>query len=122
LASEAVHRAEAIANRDIAEWILATRPNDRVALRWAVTATFYSALHAMSAHLVARGIVATRHEDRDREMASPAAGVPSDVYDAYQYLKRRSIGACYNARLFSAGEVRYLIDSPLATILAFVGI
>jgi hypothetical protein len=122
VASEGVHRAEALANRAHAEWLLSIRPNDRVALRWAATATFYSALHAISAHLVARNIMVSRHEDRARAMADPAAGIPEDVLDAYQYLQRRSVGARYYARLFSAGEVRYLVDVPLATVLTFVGL
>ncbi len=96
--------------------------DDRVALRWAATATFYSALHAISAHLVARNIIVSRHDDRADAMAQPGAGIPSDVLDAYRYLQRRSVGARYQTRLFSAGEVRYLIDVPLAAILTFVGL
>jgi hypothetical protein len=49
VADEATHRAEALANRRIAELLLATQPQDATALRWAVTATFYSALHALTA-------------------------------------------------------------------------
>lgn len=122
MASEAVHRAEALANREHAEWLLASRPDDPVALRWAATATFYSALHAISAHLVARNEDVARHEDRATAMASADAEIPDDVLDAYQYLQRRSVGARYQTRRFSVGELRYLIDDQLAKVFAFVGL
>ena len=64
MASEATHRAAALANRAHAEWLLAEKANDPDALRWAVTATFYSALHAVSVHLVRRGIIVATHVDR----------------------------------------------------------
>jgi hypothetical protein len=122
VASPAVHRAEAIGNRDHADWLVTTRPNDPIALRWAVTATFYSALHAISAHLVARQIFVSRHDDRSDAMNDPAAGIPTDVQDAYDFLKRRSVGARYQTRVFTAREVRYLIDVQLAKVLTFVGL
>ena len=52
MADEAAHRAEARANRDLAEHLLASRPDDPVYLRWAVTTTFYAGLHAITAYLV----------------------------------------------------------------------
>jgi len=55
-------------------------------------------------------------------MNDPAASIPTDIQDAYDFLKRRSVGARYQTRVFTAREVRYLIDNPLAKILAFVGI
>jgi hypothetical protein len=122
VASETIHRAEAIGNREHAEWLLAECPNDPVALRWAATAIFYSALHGISAYLVARNVVVSRHDDRAIAMDDSNAGIPVDVRDAYQYLKRRSVGARYQSRVFSVGELRYLIDTPLAKILDFVGI
>jgi hypothetical protein len=122
MASVAVHRAEAIGNRDHADWLVTTRPNDPIALRWAVTATFYSALHAISAHLVSRQIHVHRHDDRAIAMNDPNAGIPMDVLDAYDFLYRRSIGARYLTRAFIAREVRYLIDNQLARILTFVGV
>ena len=122
MASAAIHRAEAIGNRDHADWLVTTKPNDPIALRWAVTATFYSALHAVSAHLVSRQIYVSRHSDRALAMNDPAAGIPTDVQDAYDFLYRRSIGARYLTRTFTAREVRYLIDNQLGKILAFVGI
>lgn len=122
MASEQTHRLEAIANRDHAEWLISERSGDPVAMRWAATVIFYSALHAVSAYLVARNILVSSHEDRANAMNDPATGIPEDVRNAYQYLKRRSVGARYHARLFSVGELRYLIDNRLATILTFCGI
>jgi hypothetical protein len=122
VASVAVHRAEALGNRDHADWLVSSRPNDPIALRWAVTATFYSALHAISAHLVARQIYVHRHDDRAFVMNDPAAGIPTDVQDAYDFLYRRSIGARYQTRVFTAREVRYLIDNQLAKVLRVAGL
>ncbi|MFN8637484.1 MAG: hypothetical protein U0893_26835 [Chloroflexota bacterium] len=122
MASEAIHRAEAIANRDHAEWLISERSGDPVAMRWAATATFYSAVHAVSAYLVARSIFVSSHQDRENAIYDPALGVPTNVLDAYQYLKRRSVGARYHARLFSVGELRYLIDVRLATVLTYFGV
>ena len=122
MASEAVHRAGAIANRDHAERLLATYPTDPTALRWVVTATFYSALHAMSAYLVSRGIVAENHGDRNLALANPANAVPPHVYAAYQFLQRRSVGARYHLRTFTPADVRRLLDDKLSVIFSFVGL
>ena len=122
MASVAIHRTEALGNRDHADWLVATKPNDPIALRWAVTATFYCALHAISAHLVSRQIYVQRHDDRSVAMDDPAAGIPIDIRDAYDYLKRRSVGARYQSRAFIAREVRHAIDNQLAQILKFVGV
>ena len=119
MASEAIHRAEALANRDHAEWLISEKSGDPVAMRWAATAIFYSAMHAVSAFLVAQNINVSSHQDRADVMDDPALGIPEDVRNAYQYLKRRSVGARYHARLFSVGELRYLIDVRLATILTY---
>jgi hypothetical protein len=56
---------QARANREHAEWLLASRPTDATAMQWAVTATFYSALHAISAYLLARGTRATSIVDEN---------------------------------------------------------
>ena len=87
MADEAGHRAEALANRAFAEELIATRPHDQNALRWAVTATFYSALHAMTAYLISRGVTVGSHDDRSTALADPRHGVPNDVFEAYQFLK-----------------------------------
>ena len=90
-------------------------------MRWAATAVFYSAMHAVSAFLATQNINVASHQDRADMMDDPALGIPEDVRNAYQYLKRRSVGARYHARLFSVGELRYLIDVRLATVLTYFG-
>ena len=82
MASEAIHRSEAIANRDHAEWLISERPGDPVAMRWAATAIFYSAMHAVSAYLVARNIIVSNHQDREDAMNDPALGIAEDVRNA----------------------------------------
>ena len=122
MASEAAHRAAAIANRGHAEWLLGTRSDDPDALRWAVTATFYSALHAVSVHLVVQGVVVTSHEDRRLAIAHGANGIPADVYAAYRFLMQRSVGARYELWAFAPAEVRRMLDEKLPITFTFVGL
>ena len=122
MADEATHRAEALANRRIAEQLLATQANDPTALRWAVTASFYGALHALTAYLIAQGVTVTSHEDRSSALADPRNGVPPDVFKAYEFLKRRSTGARYYVQTFAPWQVQRLLDVPLKVIFDFVGL
>ncbi len=122
MADEATHRAEALANRDLAEQLLASRPNDPSYLRWAVTVTFYSALHAITANLVTCGITVGSHDDRSMALADPRNGVPNHVFAAYQLLKRRSVDARYLVRTFTPQQVRSLLDDPLHEVFRFVGL
>jgi hypothetical protein len=122
VADEATHRREALANRDIAEYLLASRPNDPTALRWVVAVTFYSALHALTAHLMVQGVAVTSHEDRSYALADPANGIPPDVFQAYDFLKRRSMGARYYVQTFAPYQVRRLLDVPHKIIFDFVGL
>ena len=114
------HLAQARANRDHADWPFATRPNDRVALQWAVTAAFYSALHGLTAYLLGRGVVVASHAMRARALADPANGVPLGVYDAYRILEIRSRRGRYRLWSFTIQDVRSLLDTELATVAAFV--
>src|SRR6185503_15229751 len=84
------HLNQARANRDHAEWLIATSPNDPTALQWAVTAAFYSALHALTAHLLARGVQVWDHRMRTQALADPRNGVPLSIHDNYRLLERRS--------------------------------
>lgn len=122
MADEATHRVEARANRRIAEQLLTEQANDPTALRWAVTVTFYSALHALTAHLVARGVTVVSHDDRSIALADPQNGVPPGVFQAYQFLKRRSTGARYYVQIFAPWQVQRLLDAPLTVIFDFVGL
>jgi hypothetical protein len=122
VADEATHRAEALANRRIAEQFLASQAHDPTALRWAVTATFYSALHALTAYLIARGVAVTSHDDRSIALIDPRNGVPPEVFKAYEFLKRRSTGARYYVQTFAPWQVQRLLDVPLMVIFDFVGL
>ena len=122
MADEATHWAEALANRRIAELLLANHASDPTALRWAVTATFYSALHALTAYLIKRGVTVTSHDDRSLALADPANGVPQAVFDAYQFLKRRRTGARYYVQTFAPYQVQRLLDVPLKIVFDFVGL
>jgi hypothetical protein len=122
MADEATHRAEAVALRDLAEHLLASQTHNPTAVRWAVTATFYSALHAMTAYLVSRGVTVGSHDDRSLALFDPTNTVPSDVVDAYQFLKRRSTGARYYVQTFEPYQVRRLLDVPLTIVFDFVGL
>ena len=70
------HLVQARANRDRAEWSLTARPNDRVALQWAVTAAFYAVLHCLTGYLAQRGIQVGNHQQREAAIADPKNGVP----------------------------------------------
>jgi hypothetical protein len=120
VADAATHRAEALANRRIAEYLLVTQSNDPTALRWAITATFYGALHALTAHLIGLGVAVTSHDDRSIALANPRNGVPTDVFKAYEFLKRRSAGARYYVQTFAPWQVRRLLDVPLAIVFDFI--
>ena len=122
MADAATHRAEAIANRRIAEQLLASHAHDPTALRWAVTVTFYGALHALTAHLIALGVTVNSREDRSIALADPRNGIPPDVFQAYEFLKRRSTGARYYVQTFEPWQVQRLLDVPLRVIFDFVGL
>jgi uncharacterized protein (UPF0332 family) len=117
------HLDQARINREFVEDLLRDRPADPAAMQWAVTAAFYCALHCLQAHLLARGMSPRTHVARDRLLASPASGVPDDVYAAYEALKQRSEGARYGLRRFTADRVRReILDGYLARVTAFVGL
>jgi uncharacterized protein (UPF0332 family) len=115
------HLTQARANRDHAEWLLATSPSDPTARQWVVTATFYSALHGLTAYLMRQGVAVKSHSARAKALADPNNGVPQAVQDAYRRLEERSRGARYDLRFFAAHDVRNLLDQDLAAIAAFTG-
>jgi len=67
-------------------------------------------------------VAVTSHEDRSRALADPTNGVPQNVFEAYQFLKRRSTGARYYVQTFAPYQVRRLLDVPLTIIFDFVGL
>jgi hypothetical protein len=64
------HLEQARANRSHAEWLISTSPNDPTALQWAVTASFYSALHALTATLIIQGVSVWSHTMRNQALGS----------------------------------------------------
>jgi hypothetical protein len=115
------HLDQARANREHAEWLLASRSHDPTALQWAVTATFYSALHGLTAHLMSRGVTVSDHTRRGQALANPANAVPPALHNDYRTLERRSRQARYLLRRFSVQQARDLLDQQLAAIASFTG-
>jgi hypothetical protein len=62
------------------------------------------------------------HDDRTSALADPRNGVPPEVFQAYQFLKRRSTGARYHVQTFAPWQVQRLLDVPLTVIFDFVGL
>ena len=115
------HLEQGRANRTHAEWLLVMSPYEPTVRQWAVTAVFYSALHAMTAYLVNQGIVTKNHSARARALANLTSGVPSPVLSAYRVLEDRSRAARYDLAAFTVRDVRHLIDQHLAVVAAFTG-
>ncbi len=116
------HLDQARANRDHAEWLLASRPTDNTALQWAVTATFYSALHGLTGHLLGQRVTVTDHRSRALALTNPANGVPRHVVRAYRMLEARSRGARYGLWTFTSQDVRDRLDQQFAVVASFSGI
>jgi hypothetical protein len=115
------HLDQARDNRAHAEWLISVKPTDPTALQWATTAAFYSALHGLTAYLLARGWVVRSHTARVQALDDPNSGVPASVLDAYRMLEDLSRGARYELWVFTAQDVRDLLDQELAAIAAFPG-
>jgi hypothetical protein len=115
------HFTQARLNRDHAEWLLASRANDNTALQWAATAAFYSALHALTAYLLQRGVQVTDHRSRVIALTDPTNGVPRQIVRTYRVLEARSRGARYMLWSFTPQNIRNLLDRQLAAIASFTG-
>jgi hypothetical protein len=116
------HLVQARVNRDHAEWLLGVNATDPTARQWAVTATFYCALHGLTAYLIGRGVTVTNHTARALALLDPSSGVPRSVFRAYRRLDEASRGARYELWVFTPGDVRDLLDQELAAVAAFTGI
>jgi hypothetical protein len=115
------HLVQARLNRDHSEWLLSVNASDQTALQWAVTATFYSALHGLTAYLLSQGLILRSHRSREHAIKSPGNGVPQNVVDAYMILEQFARGARYELWIFIPRDVRDLLDQELAAVAAFVG-
>ncbi len=117
------HLEQARSNRAFAEYLLSQHAADRVSLQWAVTATFFCAVHCMQAYLLDHGVDPQSHLERNATIADPAYGVPPNVQSAYRALFQFSIKARYRLGQFSPDWVRTrVLDRELKSVTDFVGL
>lgn len=95
------HSDQAQHNRDLAEsWC-----SDDDCLDWAMTATFYSALHSIQSMFAHQcNSVPKSHADRDEWLTRTKA--PENIFDAYQALKTRSEWARYECWAPTEAEMK----------------
>jgi hypothetical protein len=117
------HLEQARRNRSLAEELLAHPTAEETHVQWAVTAAFYCAVHCIQAHLLERNIDPISHAERAYWSGQPAAGFPTDVRNAYFWLKARSEKARYRLGIFAPGFVRRrVLDERLKRITDFVNL
>jgi hypothetical protein len=75
----------------------------------------------MTAYLMAQSVTVSNHTARARALHDPVNGVPPAIISAYGVLEQWSRGARYELWIFTAQDVRDLLDQELATIAAFTG-
>ncbi len=81
---------------------------------WAVTGTFYAALHYVDGFLLTQGIDPPRHSDRNHYLESDQT--LGKIWPNYSQLYNDSKLARYEIHKFSKDDVRLLIDNYLKTI------
>ncbi len=72
-------------------------------MEWAITATFYAALHYLEAYLATQGIHSQTHVERDQRVNSLPELRP--LYGSYRRLKNQSLEARYGTRQFPRSDV-----------------
>ncbi len=88
----------------LAAWGAAARPDDGLAVGWAVTQVFYAAVHGLSACVLARhGVRAPAHQDRGRWFAEYPEFRKSEAWD-YRGLKRASEESRYQGVPYTAAQ------------------
>ena len=88
----------------LAAWGAAARPDDGLAVGWAVTQVFYAAVHGLSACVLARhGVRAPAHQDRGRWFTDYPELRKSEAWD-YRALKRASEGSRYLGVPYTAAQ------------------
>jgi hypothetical protein len=95
---------------------------DPTTLQWTVTATFYSALHGLTAYLLRQGVTTKSHTARGKALAAPGSGVPQTVLVAYRTLELWSRAARYDLHAFTYQDARDMLDQELVIVATFVGI
>jgi hypothetical protein len=88
----------------LAAWGAAARPDDGLAVGWAVTQVFYAAVHGLSACVLARhGVRAPAHQDRGRWFNEYPELRKGEAWD-YRALKQASEGSRYRGVPYTAAQ------------------
>jgi hypothetical protein len=115
------HFDQARRNRDVAEHLLAMYEDDPTYVQWAVTASFYCAVHCLQGYLVDRGRDPRSHVKRANDLADPSNQIPIAVQNAYEALKQYSEATRYRLATFPPDYVRRrIIGRYLKTVTDFV--
>lgn len=117
-----LHRQQARANLAVAQLLLThddAAPNP-AAVQWAVTAAFYCAVQCMESHFARFNQHPRSHADRYDLMSQ--AGVPDEVYDAYEQLHTWSNNGRYYLRAFTRSFVDREVLPRLARVTNFVSL
>jgi hypothetical protein len=115
--SRSEHLEQARKNLAHAERLLREWGADETAVQWAVTATFYSAVHLIDAYLADFGVHPRNHEHRALLLQT----APDDLYVAYRSLYDASRQARYDVRRFRPDQVGLLISGHVSTIADALG-
>ena len=117
------HLDQARDNLALAQYLLRDHANEPTYVQWAVTVTFYCAVHCIQAHLLRLGHNPRSHTQRGALIADMQSGVPIDVQTACELLYQRSRAARYELATFDPTIVsQRLVGYYLAKIAAFVGL
>jgi len=73
------HLGQARRNLALAQYLLRDHPNEATYVQWAVTVTFYCAVHCIQAHLLQHGQNPRNHAQRGTLIADRRVGIPIDV-------------------------------------------
>lgn len=92
--SPEAHLEGAAKNLAYAEWLRAQGRTDSLAVGWAITALFYSAVHAVRAYLLARHNVKVTSHDDVKSFERQYPEIRRTVID-YEWLKQESHSARY---------------------------
>lgn len=110
-----MHLTAFVDNRAFAEDLL--RQNKPIALRWAVTAAFYAALHMIRAYAAAKGVNIVNHSEGETFMQkSPEV---SRGFPTYKALKELSESARYFHQSMQAQHVEQAL-SKVASVESLV--
>jgi hypothetical protein len=81
--------------------------SQQIALEWAITAKFYSALHFVQAYLVSRSTTNTPVSHGARATAIQRDAMISGAYEDYRELQDLSREARYDYSSFNPGDLKF---------------